>query len=163
MFEKHFTDSPACSRRKGGLALFLIHLFPSLSPFFSLSSPHLFFSLVIHCPHFSSTQVFYPTLPLTVSPPSLHAPVTTTSALHHLYPPPCPSCASVSQEQTWQDTVQLGVWRLHLPPSLTQDWDSLPNLFISGHYCKGVWPGWHTYGRNGLKCSWDLRMHIETG
>ena len=91
MFEKQFTDSPACSRRQGGLALFLIHLFPSLSPFFSLSSPHLFFSLVIHCPQFSSTQVFYPTLPLTLSllppfmllsPPLLPC----TTSTHHLAP-----------------------------------------------------------------------------
>lgn len=101
MFEKHFTDSPACSRRQGGLALFLIHLSPSLSPFFSFSSPHLFFSLVIHCPHFSSTQTFYPTLPLTLSllppfmllsPPFLPC----TTSTHHL----APLYASVSQEQT---------------------------------------------------------------
>lgn len=105
MFEKRLTDSPAYHRRQGGLALFHpslpLHLplplsilpssgtahSPSLSPF----SPTSLLSLAIHCPHFSSVQVFHPTFPLTLSllpssmllsPPFLpHSPST-----HHLAP-----------------------------------------------------------------------------
>lgn len=177
MFEKHLTDSPAYHRRQGGLALFHpslpFHLTLPLSilpplvlptlPSSLPSSPHLFFPListVLTSPLYRCSIPLSHSVCLSSLPPH--------SGRHHscLAPPPPTtlpfSCLSLTGADVTRHSP-LGVWRLHLPPPLTQDGDSLPDFFISGHYCKGVWPGWHTYGRNGLKCSWDLRMHIEAG